>query len=257
MMTGCRAASGHRAARGTGRSGGRLAAALRARPAWIHAGMAAGSAPAFRHSCAACRLSGSPGSPSPAPSRTPATSASRSLRPAGAAPEPPDCCSIGPQRRCFTRALENGRSASGHRNAGRGWQPLRIGDLSFLDDSDVCAMVTSRNGGSGAPGQFRFMQCAHARTRRSPAGSRFSPGKGPYSRAGRVQYVQERPDLRGLPRRVIRRTPVCRAARRYSRTRPLAGVPSVPGHPFGPRSGTAYSSSAAALASAAARAASG
>jgi len=28
--------------------------------------MASGSAPALRHSCAACRLSGSPGSPSPA-----------------------------------------------------------------------------------------------------------------------------------------------------------------------------------------------
>jgi len=34
------------------------------------------------HSCAACRLSGSPGSPSLAPWRTPATSASRSARPA-------------------------------------------------------------------------------------------------------------------------------------------------------------------------------
>jgi hypothetical protein len=54
------------------------AAALRLRPSSIHAGIASGSVPAFRHSPAAWRFSGSSGSPSPARSRSPATPASRS-----------------------------------------------------------------------------------------------------------------------------------------------------------------------------------
>ncbi len=54
------------------------AAALRLRPSSIRAGIACGSVPAFRHRPAAWRFSGSPGSPSPARSKSPATPASRS-----------------------------------------------------------------------------------------------------------------------------------------------------------------------------------
>jgi hypothetical protein len=62
-------------------NGGVLAAAARRLPSSIHAGIADSSAPAWRHSRAACLASGSSSSPSDVPSRTPVTSASRSARP--------------------------------------------------------------------------------------------------------------------------------------------------------------------------------
>lgn len=59
----------------------RLPRHLRCRPSAIHAGIASRSA-AFRHSPATWRTGGSSSSPSDVPSRTPATSASKSARPA-------------------------------------------------------------------------------------------------------------------------------------------------------------------------------
>ena len=50
-----------------------------------HCGIRASSAPAFRHNCAAHRASGSSSSPSDVPSNIPATSASKSERPAASA----------------------------------------------------------------------------------------------------------------------------------------------------------------------------
>jgi hypothetical protein len=62
-------------------NGGRLAFAQRRRPSSIHAGVAASSVPASRHSPAAWRASGSSSSPSDVPPNIPATSASRLARP--------------------------------------------------------------------------------------------------------------------------------------------------------------------------------
>jgi hypothetical protein len=62
-------------------NGGLPGAALRRRPSVIQAGIASGSAPALRHSCAAHWARGSSSSPSDVPSKMPATSASRSAPP--------------------------------------------------------------------------------------------------------------------------------------------------------------------------------
>jgi hypothetical protein len=86
-LTACSAVSGQRNSPGRPpEKGGCLACAARRRPSSIHAGIASTPAPALRHRPAAHRAGDSSSSPSDVPSRIPATSASRSARPAVSSP---------------------------------------------------------------------------------------------------------------------------------------------------------------------------